>query len=416
MVNRHELRNTRNFGGFLLRYFRYTLDDLKKSSDRKLFNYITFFAGGGGSSCGYKLAGGDCLFMNEFQQVAVDDYLANFPETPHHICGDIKDVTGQQIMEMTGLKVGELDILDGSPPCPPFSMSGTKQKGWGQEKTAYGMKQKNIEDLTWEQIRIANEMQPRVIVCENVKGLTMSYAQEHLQRMVNDFEKCGYTTVYKVLKGQQYGVPQKRERVFIVSVRNDVLDKIGLPFMLLESTIFPDPEEKFATIQDAIGDLKQNNANASEAVELVNAMKKSAKWKWMKRLPKNPDRVVSVGDDVVGPWYDKVIAHRKKWGKTIPEKKTSFFQSRRVPYNQASHTLSEQGLQTSLAVHLHPEEDRVFTTKESARIMTLPDDYIFTGTLNQNLARIGLMVAPLCLKYLADNIYENILKPYKETT
>ena len=115
-----------------MRYFRYTLDDLKKSSDRKLFNYITFFAGGGGSSCGYKLAGGDCRFVSELQQVAVDDYLANFPETPHHLCADIRDITGQQIMEMTGLKVGELDILDGSPPCPPFSMSGTKQKGWCQ--------------------------------------------------------------------------------------------------------------------------------------------------------------------------------------------------------------------------------------------------------------------------------------------
>jgi len=143
-------------------------------------------------------------------------------------------------------------------------------------------------------------------------------------------------------------------------------------------------------------------------------MKKGAKWKWLKRLEKNPDKVVSVGDDVVGPFYDKLIAHRIKWGKTIPEAKHSFFQSRRVPWNQASHTLSEQGLQTSLAVHLHPEEDRVFTTKESARIMTLPDDYILTGTLNQKLARIGLMVAPICMKYLADNIYNNILKPYKE--
>ena len=111
-----------------MRYFRYTLDDLKRSSDRKLFTYISFFAGGGGSSCGYKLAGGDCKFVNEFQQVAVNDYLANWPDTPH-ICDDIKNVTGQQIMEMTGLKVGELDILDGSPPCPPFSMSGTKRKG-----------------------------------------------------------------------------------------------------------------------------------------------------------------------------------------------------------------------------------------------------------------------------------------------
>ena len=385
---------------------------MKQSSDRKLFSYISFFSGGGGSSCGYKLAGGDCRFVNEFQQVAMDDYLANWPGTPN-ICDDIKNVTGQQIMEMTGLKPGELDILDGSPPCPPFSMSGTKQKGWGKEKTAYGMKQKNIEDLTWEVIRITGEMKPKVVICENVKGLTMDYASEHLQRMVNDFEAQGYSTVYKVLKGHEQGVPQKRERVFIVSVRNDVLDDIGMPFMLL-SGLFPEPEKEFATIQDAIGDLKHDNENASEAYELVEAMKKGAKWKWLKRLPKNPDRVVSVGDDVVGPWYDKVIAHRKKWGKTIPERKHSFYQSRRVPYNQASHTLSEQGLMTSLAVHLHPEEDRVFTTKESARIMTLPDDYKFTGTLNENLARIGLMVAPICMKYLADEIYKQVLEPYNE--
>ena len=397
-----------------MRYFRYTLDDLEKSASRKLFTYISFFAGGGGSSSGYKLAGGDCKFVNEFQQVAVDTYLENWPDTPH-ICGDIKNVTGQQIMEMTGLKVGELDILDGSPPCPPFSMSGTKQKGWGKEKTAYGMKQKNIEDLTWEQIRIAGEMKPKVILCENVKGLTMDYARQHLQRMVNDFEALGYTTVWKVLKGQFHGVPQKRERVFIVSVRNDVLDDIGMPFMLLESSIYPEPENVSTTIEDAIGDLSLNNANRIEAIELEAAMKKSAKYKWMKRLPKNPEKVVSVGDDVVGPWYDKLIAHRKKWGKSIPERKSSFFQSRRVPWNQASHTLSEQGLQTSLAVHLHPEEDRVYTTLESARLMTLPCDYKFGDcTLNEKLARIGLMVAPIQLKGVAEKIYENILKPYGE--
>ena len=395
-----------------MKYFRYTLDDLEKSANRKLFTYISFFAGGGGSSAGYKLAGGDCKFVNEFQQVAVDTYLANWPNTPH-ICDDIKNISGKQIMEMTGIQEGELDILDASPPCPPFSMSGTKQKGWGKEKTAYGMKQKNIEDLTWEVIRITGEMKPKVVICENVKGLTMEYASEHLQRMVNDFESQGYTTVWKVLKGQEQGVPQKRERVFIVSIRNDVMDDIGMPFMCINN-VFPEPEKEFATIQDAIGDLKHDNENASEAYELVEAMKKGAKWKWLKRLPKNPDRVVSVGDDVVGPWYDKVIAHRKKWGKTVPERKMSFYQSRRVPYNQASHTLSEQGLMTSLAVHLHPEEDRVFTTKESARIMTLPDDYKFTGTLNQNLARIGLMVAPICMKYLADEIYKQVLEPYNE--
>ena len=395
-----------------MRYYRYTLDDLKESADRKLFTYISFFAGGGGSSCGYKLAGGDCLFVNEFQQVAVDTYLENWPNTPH-ICGDIKNVTGQQIMEMTGLKKYELDILDGSPPCPPFSMSGKKKEGWNQEKVAYGMKQKNIEDLTWEMIRIAGEMMPRVIVCENVKGLTMDYARDHLNKMVKDFEELGYSTTYKVVNGIHFGVPQKRQRVFIVSVRNDVLDDIDMSWMLI-SSLFPEPVDEEPTIEDAIGDLRFDNENCVEAVELCEIMKKSAKYKWLKRLPKNPKKVVSVGDDVVGPWYDKVIAHRKKLGKEVPEKKSSFYQSRRVPWNQASHTLSEQGLQTSLAVHLHVEEDRVYTTKESKRLMTLPEDYKLTGTLNERLARMGLMVAPMQMKYVAESIYEKVLKDYHE--
>ena len=394
------------------RYRRYTLDDLERSASRKRFTYISFFAGGGGSSCGYKLAGGDCRFVNEFQQVAVNTYLANWPETPH-ICDDIKNITGKQIMDMTGLEVGELDILDGSPPCPPFSMSGTKQKGWNKEKVAYGKKQQNIEDLTWEMIRITGEMKPKVVICENVKGLTMDYAKQHLDRMVKDFEAEGYTTTYKVMNGIHFGVPQKRQRVFIVSVRNDVLDDIGMPWMLI-SSLFPEGADEEPTLEDAIGDLRLDNENRVEAVELIEAMKKSAKYKWMKRLPKNPDRVVSVGDDVVAPWYDKVIAHRKKWGKSIPEKKTSFYQSRRVPWHQASHTLSEQGLQTSLAVHLHAEEDRVYTTKESKRIMTLPEDYALTGKLNEQLARIGLMVAPMMMAYLAESIYEKVLKQYND--
>jgi len=396
-----------------MRYYRYTLDDLKESSDRKLFSYISFFAGGGGSSAGYKLAGGDCKFVNEFQQVAVDTYLANWPDTPH-ICGDIKDVTGQQIMEMTGLKKYELDIMDGSPPCPPFSMSGTKKAGWGKEKVAYGMKQKNIEDLTWEMIRIAGEMMPKVIICENVKGLTMEYAKQHSDRMVTDFEALGYSTTFKVLNGIHFGVPQKRQRVFIVSVRNDVLEDIGMPWMLV-SSLFPEPAlDEEPTIEQAIGDLQLNNMNRIDAEELCERMKKSAKYKWLKRLPKNPDRVVSVGDDVVSNFYEKFIAHRKKWGKSIPEAKHSFYQSRRVPWNQASHSLTEQGL-ASLSVHLHPLEDRIFTPLEAAAIMTLPTDYVNPSEdIYERGKRIGLMVAPLMAKYLAESIYENVLQKYNE--
>lgn len=390
------------------KYFQYTLAELKKLSDRKLFNVVSFFAGGGGSSCGYKLAGGDMICVNEFQQVHADTYSANWPDTPV-IVDDIKKITGKTIRE----KIGdvEIDILDGSPPCPPFSMSGTKRKGWGKEKMAYGFKQERIEDLTFEQVRLVKELQPKVVICENVKGLTMEYARDYLNMMLQEFEDCGYIMTHKVLNAWEHGVPQKRQRVFMVGVRNDVADKIGMNWMTI-GNIFPEPNNKEKpVIEDAIRDLQTDPVNIAEAEELCDAMKKSAKYKWMKRMPKDPNRVVSVGDDVVGPWYDKWIEHRRVRDKVLPERKNSFFQSRRVPYNQASHTLSEQGLMTSLAVHLHPEEDRVYTTYEAIRLMTLPNDYKQTGSLNDRLARIGLMVAPICLKNLVEEIYTKVLEP-----
>jgi len=291
-------------------------------------------------------------------------------------------------------------------------MSGTKRKGWGKEKMAYGFKQERIEDLTFEQVRLVGELQPKVVVCENVKGLTMEYARDYLNMMIKEFEDQGYTMTHKVLNAWKHGVPQKRERVFIVGIRNDVAKKIGMNWMNI-SRIYPEPnEENKPVIEDAIRDLQTDPVNEAESVELCESMKKGAKYKWLKRLEKNPERVVSVGDDVVSPWYDKWIEHRRVRGKTLPEKKHSFYQSRRVPWNQASHTLSEQGLKTSLAVHLHPEKDRVYTTYEAARLMTLPNDYKQTGKLNDRLARIGLMVAPICLKNLSDSIYQNILEPY----
>jgi DNA (cytosine-5)-methyltransferase 1 len=392
-----------------MRNFRYTLDDLKNKSEQKLFTYATTFAGGGGSSCGYKLSGGDCKFMNEFQEVACDTYIQNFPGTPY-LCKDIKKMSSEEVMITGNFKPRELDIFDGSPPCPPFSMSGIKQKGWNKTQMKYGHKQTNIEDLTWEIIRLCKDIQPKVIVCENVKGLTMSYAIDHLNKMVKDFESIGYTTTYKVMSGVNYGVPQKRERVFIVSIRNDVLEDVGLNFMTINN-VFPEPIDEDLSIRTAIADLQDNEFNKQEAEELREYMKKTSKYKWLVKLPKNPNRVMSVGDDVVTPHYQELY---EKGEIKKEEIKNSFFQSRRVPWNQASHTLLETGLQPSVAAHLHPGEDRVFTTKEAGRLMTLPDDFILTGKLGQRLARIGLMVAPLQMHYLSKSIYSNVLKPYKE--
>jgi DNA (cytosine-5)-methyltransferase 1 len=412
-------------------YFRYTLDELKRSSDRKLFTVVSFFAGGGGSSCGYKLAGGEIKFVNEFQQVAVDTYLKNWPGTAN-ICDDIRNVDAEKIMNLTGLKVGEIDILDASPPCPPFSMSGSKKKGWNKEKMAYGMKQKNIEDLTWDVIRIAKDLQPKVIVCENVKGLTMDYAVSHLKKMKDDFEAIGYEVTHKVLRGHDHGVPQKRERVFIVCVRNDVCEKIGLNFMTIQH-VFPESKFDAPTVADAIRDIENDPANLVEAKVMEDAMRTSAKAKWVFGFKEHPDipgssgcaglaglnqelmdsRVISIGDDIVKPWFEKQV----KDG-IVKEVKNSYYQSRVVPYNQASHTLSEQGLQPRFmgGNHMHPNGKRTYTPTEAKRIMTLPEDYMITGTIDEQQARIGLMVAPIQMKVVAENIYEKVIKVYNENS
>ncbi len=115
-------------------YQPYTIEDVKRSSSRELFTVISTFAGGGGSSTGYRLAGGKVVAINEFVEEAVATYSRNFPDTKV-ILGDIKNITGNDLLNIGSLKQGDLDILDGSPPCSAFSTSGKGKKGWNKEKT-----------------------------------------------------------------------------------------------------------------------------------------------------------------------------------------------------------------------------------------------------------------------------------------
>ena len=100
----------------------YNLKDVIESSKRERFNVISTFAGGGGSSTGYRLAGAKILCINEFVEEAQNTYRENYPNTTI-VPGDIKKLTGTYLMEQAGVKVSELDILDGSPPCSAFSLS-----------------------------------------------------------------------------------------------------------------------------------------------------------------------------------------------------------------------------------------------------------------------------------------------------
>ena len=122
-----------------------------------------------------------------------------------------------------------LDILDGSPPCSSFSMAGNREKDWGKEKKfREGQAEQVLDNLFFDFIDLAKELQPKVVVAENVKGLLMGNAIDYVRKIYKAFDEAGYYCQHWLLDASKMGVPQRRERVFFVCLRKD----LAKPFMV----------------------------------------------------------------------------------------------------------------------------------------------------------------------------------------
>ena len=380
-------------------YKRYTLQDTLDSEKRALFNVLSTFAGGGGSSTGYRLAGGKILAVNEFVPEAQNTYRENYPNTTI-VPGDIKELTGTYLMEQAGVKVSELDILDGSPPCSAFSMAGSVSHGEGRTHAdAFGKKKQysdikgveNVEDLFFEFLRVAKDIKPKVIIGENVEGLTMGEAKEYFHKIQNTFEEIGYLIVANVLDSSYFGVPQSRKRCFFIGVREDVAEKVGINFMTMYQ-LYPDKNDFRTTLGEAINDVV--NEDKEELDYLIDKISpERAVGKTLMKMPKDPDKVLTGMDYHV---------------------KGHHFNLKRSSLRKPCPTITAMGNLAGVAGTCHPIEDRKFTIKELKRIMSLPEDFKLTGQHKQQSERIGRMVPPLMMKALAESVYNKVLKPYKE--
>ena len=380
-------------------YKRYTLQDTLDSEKRALFNVLSTFAGGGGSSTGYRLAGAKILAVNEFVEEAQNTYRENYPDTVI-VPGDIKKLTGTYLMEQAGVKVGELDILDGSPPCSAFSMAGSISHGGGNTHADAFNKTKqysdikgveNVEDLFFEFLRVAKDIKPKVIIGENVEGLTMGEAKEYFHKIQNTFEDIGYLIVANVLDSSYFGVPQSRKRCFFIGVREDFAEKVGINFMTMYQ-LYPDKNDFRTTLGEAINDVV--NDDKKELDYLFDKISpEKAVGKTLIKMPKDPDKVLTGMD-----YHDK--GHH--------------FNLKRSSLRKPCPTITAMGNLAGVAGTCHPLEDRKFTIKELKRIMSLPEDFKLTGKHKQQSERIGRMVPPLMMKALAESVYNKVLKPYKE--
>ena len=380
-----------------MKYKPYLMKDVMDASAQNKFNVISLFAGGGGSSTGYRLAGGNVLCVNEFVEAARDTYRENYPYTKI-LSSDIKQLTGQDFLDATALEAGELDILDGSPPCSAFSVAGKlshstagkHSDGWGQTKNySDGKMVENIEDLFFEFLRVAKEIQPKVIIGENVAGLTVGEAKQYFNKIQNTFEEIGYDVSAKVLDSRYFGVCQTRTRVFFIGIRNDITEKIGLTFLNI-SSIFPTGSKDVIPLGQALEGLEYDE---EEVKMLTEKFSKTAYWKDTgSKMPNNPDKVLTGMD------YHHKGHH---------------FNLKRVSLKVPAPTLTAMGSNDTTAGAFHWSEPRKLTIGELKRIQSLPDDFKLTGKWNQKSERIGRMVPPILLKEIADSVYEKVIKVYK---
>jgi DNA (cytosine-5)-methyltransferase 1 len=197
--------------------YKWNLKDTVFTKDKgKVFSC---FACGGGSTMGYKLAGFDVIGHNDIDKKMIEVYKAN--HNPKF--SFLESITTFAKRKDLPKELYELDILDGSPPCSSFSMAGNREKDWGKEKIfREGQELQVLDTLFFDFIDLAKELQPKVVVAENVKGLLLGAAKDYVIKIYDAFDKAGYYCQHFLLDASKMGVPQRRERVFFICLRKDL--------------------------------------------------------------------------------------------------------------------------------------------------------------------------------------------------
>lgn len=360
------------------------------------FTAASTFSGCGGSSTGYRMAGFKVLWASEFIDAARDSYKAN--AAPHTIVDgrDIRQVTAQDFLDATGLKVGELDLFDGSPPCASFSTAGKREAGWGKVKK-YSDKAQRTDDLFYEFIRMVDGIRPKVFVAENVSGLVKGTAKGYFLEILAAMKATGYRVTCKVLDAQWLGVPQQRQRTIFVGVRDD----LGL------APAHPKPLAYRYSVRDALPWINkiQTGSYCSEWRDSGEPMGSIVQSDGTRSHRSGCEAETDISRYAIG----------KEWEKLKPgEGSTKYLNLKRTRIDGPSHCISAMGGESAgVAGVCHPTEKRKFTITELKRICGFPDDFILTGTYAQQWERCGRAVPPVMMSHIAAAVRDEILDKIK---
>ena len=179
---------------------------------------MSTFACGGGSSMGYKRAGCTIVAANDIDPEMAWHYKRNLNPPLYFLCP-----IGELLTKDLPPELYDLDILDGSPPCSTFSMAGSREKSWGKDKHfREGQAKQVLSDLFFDYLDLVGRLRPKVAIAENVKGMLIGNAKGYTKMVMARFKELGYRPQLFLLNSADCGVPQRRERVFFVAVRDDI--------------------------------------------------------------------------------------------------------------------------------------------------------------------------------------------------
>jgi len=346
--------------------YKWTLKDANFTKDKG--DVFSCFSCGGGSTMGYKLAGFDVIGCNEIDHRMLDAYKLNHnPKFP--FLGPI-----QEFKDTPDLpdELFNLAILDGSPPCSSFSMAGNRSKDWGKEKKfKEGQAEQVLDTLFFDFIDLANRLQPKVVVAENVKGLMLGDAIKYVREIYDAFDKAGYMCQHWLLDASKMGVPQRRQRVFFVCLRKDLCD----PFLVQKDmfTFAPDLKLEFNEPEITFGEYRSEKGNQKGITEYI-----------LERMNQRTRADKSIGD-INMRLYDKV----------------SMFNQMILYDDEVIPTI------TSGATMYRDCDVTTATDQDYMHGGSFPQDYNFNGRPAQYM--IGMSVPPVMTANVASCIYDQWL-------
>lgn len=356
---------------------------------KKQFTCVDLFSGAGGLSRGFYDAGYNVVLGVDFDDAALQTFKANHGNAEAMKLDLFDHNNINVIVDFLKEKNIKLDVLVGGPPCQGFSIAGPRDMN-DKRNTLY-----------LAMVKLAATLKPQAVVLENVPGMIQTNGGIGAKRIIADFAEIGYKMTPKLLYAPDYGIPQIRKRVFFVGLRDS------------ESAFeFPEPfvsSEDYVTCEDAISDLPPLQTAEGEIIygEEVQEYETEPKTEYQKMMRKNSKSVRNHIGSIPIEKTKKMISlvPEGKNYKALPEEYRGMYKYHEAltRYNSKKPSLT---INTGHRSHFHYKYNRIPTVRESARLQSFPDDFIFYGNKSQQYKQVGNAVPPMLGQVVAIKLLE----------